>query len=83
MNKAKMIGFIVLAVIFCYIILIAAWPVMTDIVDESSATVGANPNIDEYTGAQEGLEIMPFVLFFVPAVIGIAAIVITLRSEGG
>lgn len=79
MNKLKAVVIIIAGVCLAYLMLLAVMPALTSIVAESSAIVGAHPNIDLHPGAQEGLDIMPWVLYFLPGVIGIIALVITLR----
>lgn len=80
MNKAKAITFIISGVVIAYIFLLAMWEVLTGVVADSSAIIGANPNLDQYIGAKEGLDVMPWVLFFLPAVIGIIAVIVVMKS---
>jgi len=80
MNKIKSVFFICAGVAVCYLLLTAFMPVITDVVEISSANISANPNLDQYVGAKEGLDIMPWVLYLLPGTIGIIALVIALRK---
>ena len=79
MGKIKSVFFICIGVAACYLLLTAFMPVITGVVETSSANISANPNLDQYVGAKEGLDIMPWVLYLLPGAIGTIAVVIVLR----
>jgi len=68
-------------VIVVYLLLLVVMPVMVDIIATSNATMTASSNLTNYPGATESMIATPWVLFFVPGVIGIIVIVIYLRSS--
>lgn len=79
MAKLKSVAFICIGVAVCYMFLTAFMPVITEVVEISSANISANPNLDQYVGAKEGLDIMPWLLYLLPGAIGMIALVIVLR----
>lgn len=79
MKKIKSVAFICIGVAVCYLFLTAFMPVITGVVETSSANISANPNLDQYVGAKEGLDIMPWVLYLLPGAIGIIALVVVLK----
>lgn len=79
MNKFGALLIIIGGVVFAYIILTAIQGAMVDIV--SSANTSITANTTNMPGAREGLLAMPWVLYFIPAIMGIVAVVMVLRSK--
>lgn len=83
-DKLKFILWTVGGVIFSYLILTACMPVINDFADIGITEVIAEvDNISDYVGAVEGLQYMPLLLYFIPGVIGLAAIVWKLKFSKG
>lgn len=80
MNKIKMVGFIIAGVVVTYLFLLAIMPMINDAVAASSAQIALDPNLASYTGAKEGLDAMPWVMWFLPGLAGGAAVVVVLKS---
>lgn len=83
MNKLGTVAMIVGFVIVAYLFLLVAMPVITDAVSTANTTMAATSNMSNYPGTQEAVLATPWVLFFVPGVIGIIAVVITLKRPQG
>lgn len=81
MNKLKPILFIVIGVILAYVVLIPTMPILTDTAAESAAILEAEHDMDNYPGSKEGLQFAPWLLYFLPAGIGIVSIVVVLRRR--
>lgn len=79
MNKLGTVTIIVGVVIIAYLFLLVVMPVMVDAVSTANTTMAATSNMSNYPGTQEATLATPWVLFFVPGVIGMIAIVITLK----
>lgn len=78
MDSVKKVGwviFIVAAVVLAYVVLTAAQPTMVEIVTSANTT----PNIENYDGTLETVNAMPLILYFVPAVLGFAAVIYVLK----
>lgn len=80
MNKLKAVAFIVCAVVLCYVLMIAVMPVVQGLAFDVADQVEAAHDMDQYVAADSGLRVMPYVLWFTPGVIGIIALVITVRK---
>jgi len=79
MNKLGAIAIIVGMVIIAYLFLLVAMPVIADAVSTTNTTMAATSNMTNYPGTQEATLATPWVLFFVPGVIGIISVIITLK----
>lgn len=80
-NKIKQVGAIIAAVIFCYLLLTVFMLVIVDFSSTANETITASSNWSDYPGTQGALVASPFWLYFIPGPIGMAAIVIVLRSK--
>ena len=79
MGKLGQISIIVAFVIVAYLLLMVAMPVITDAASTANTTMSASSNMSNYPGTLEGTLAAPWVLWFAPAVIGMAAVIITLK----
>jgi len=82
MSKFKSIAWIVGSVLFTYLVLTVTMPILSTFANDSANQVATNANViaGAYPGAEEGPRMMPVVLWFVPAVLGIAGVVIVLKK---
>ena len=79
MNKFGALLIIVGGVVFAYIILTAAQGAIVGIVSSANASITANTS--NMPGAREGLLAMPWIIYFIPAIAGIVAVVMVLRRK--
>ena len=80
MNKIGAVAVVIGVVIFCYLILLVAMPILVDFASTANATITASSNLSYYPGTQGFLLSTPWILFFVPGVIGMTIIVIILKQ---
>ena len=80
-EKVKLVGLIIGAVIIAYLFLTATMPVISDFASTANTTISSTSNMSDYPGTQGALLAAPFWLYFVPAIIGIAAIVFALKRR--
>ena len=81
MNKFGALLILIGGVVFAYIILTAAQGAIVNIVSTANTTMAETSNMSNYPGAQQGLLAMPLVLYFIPAIIGIAGVVYVLKFK--
>ena len=81
MNKFGALLILIGGVVFAYIILTAAQGAIVNIVSTANTTMAATSNMSNYPGAQQGLLSMPLVLYFIPAIVGIAGVVWLLKFK--
>jgi len=79
MNKLGALLIIIGGVVFAYVILTAAQGAIVGIVSSANASITANTT--NMPGAREGLLAMPWVVYFIPGVMGIVAVVMLLRAK--
>lgn len=81
MNKLGKIALVSGFVIIAYITLLLIMPVLTDTIVTANATMAASSNMSDYPGTAGFFVSMPWILFFVPAVIGTAAVILILKQD--
>ena len=81
MSKVGAVIIVVVVLIACNIFLLVVWPVITDIVNTANTTMAATTNMSNYPGASETMVATPWLLYFVPNVIGMIIIVGILKSR--
>jgi hypothetical protein len=81
MNKAKTILFIIAGVILAYVCIAFTMPLLSETAETAVVEVEKSPNVDQYIGAREGPRITPWVIYFLPGVIGVLATVIVLKRQ--
>ena len=79
MGKLGTVAMIAGFVIVAYLLLMVFMGVITDAASTANTTMSATSNMSNYPGTQEGVLAAPWVLFFVPGVGGIVAIIIVLK----
>jgi len=68
-------------VLVVYLLMIVIMPVVVEMSLTANATMNASSNMSQYPGASEGLIAAPWILWFVPAVIGMIVVFLILRSD--
>lgn len=81
MNKFKAIAIIVIAVLLCYGVLAVFINFVADTTVSTNQALDAASNMALYPGTSGFLLSVPWILWFVPGVIGIVLIVVVLRSN--
>ena len=79
MGKIGSVVIVVVIVIAAYLLLLVTVPILTDSVSTANITMHATSNMTNYPGTAEAVLAAPWVLFFVPGVIGLIAVVIILK----
>lgn len=82
MNKEKAILVIVVGVIIAYIAVIVVVPWLADITVSVNTTLAGAHNMSQYPGTSEFLLASPWILYPMPAVLGLIAVVIVLKKGG-
>ena len=80
MNKILAVFVIIAVVIGGYLILLVLQPSIIDIASSANTSLATTSNMSNYAGTQEGILASPYLLFFIPAAIGIYALVLKLRQ---
>ena len=80
MNKLGAVLIIIGVVIGCYLILLVTQAVVVNLVESANATITASSNLTNYPGTQGFLLSTPWIMWWVPGVIGMIVIVIILRK---
>ena len=81
MKKPLAVGIVVAVVAAAYLIILVLMPILTGIVATSNTTMQATANMSQFPGAAEAIVSTPWILFFVPGVIGMAIIVLILKHK--
>jgi len=76
-NKVVWVGLVIMATIIGYVILTAVMPVVRDLSDTAAGMID---NVT-YAAPYNVVKSAPWWLYFVPAVLGIATIVIILKAR--
>jgi len=77
-NKLGAVLIVIALVAVCYLILLVVMPTVTGIVETANTTLSTH-DLTNYPGASEGLVATPWILWFVPAVIGMIVVVLIVR----
>ncbi len=81
MNKYVLVFCLVAAVIGCYLFLTPLMPVIVGLASTANTSMAASSNMSNYPGTSEGLIVAPWLLYFVPAILVVIVIVITLKAK--
>lgn len=81
MDKAKQVFYIVGATILVYVFILAIWGIMIATSGDTAAALAVRPTIDQYWELVAAVNVVPWILFFVPAVLGGAMVVFVLRQH--
>ena len=79
MNKYGAVITVVFLIIIAYLFLLVIMPILTTTALTANTTMNATSNMSLYPGTSGFLMSIPWIVFFVPGVIGIAIIVVILR----
>ena len=79
MNKYGAVATVVFVMIIVYLFLLVIMPILTDFALTANTTMNATSNMSLYPGTSGFLMSIPWIVFFVPGVIGMALIVVILR----
>ena len=82
MSKVKAVIAVIVAVVIGYIGLLIVMPTVNTLFQNAADTLSTRPGIEKYLGAVELMTYLPWLFWFVPAVIGFIALVIVLRYQG-
>ena len=81
MNKIGAVIIVVCLVIVCYLFMLIVIPgVVVPMVSSANTTIAASSNVSDYPGTTSFLLATPWILWFVPACIGIVVIVVILKQ---
>jgi H+/Cl- antiporter ClcA len=81
MGKLKTVAIIILSVLGCYGVLAVFISFVSDQTISTNQALVAAHNMAQYPGTSRFLLSVPWILWFVPAVIGIVLIVVVLRRQ--
>lgn len=81
MGKIGQVFIVMFVVGMAYLLLMVVRPVLTETASTANTTMHATSNMSLYPGTAETVIAMPWILWFVPAVIGIAVIVMILKKS--
>ena len=79
MNKIGAIAIVIGLVIFTYLFLIVTMPLLTNIVSSANMTMAATSNMSSYPGTSAAIVSVPWIIFFIPGVIGMFLIIMILK----
>lgn len=79
MNKIGQVIIVIALVSACYLIILVTMGVVVGLAETANATMTASSNLTNYPGAAEAVLAAPWVLWFVPGVIGMVAIVVIMK----
>ena len=79
MNKLGTVAIIVALVIVCYLFLLVVMPVIVDTTITANTTMSATSNMSNYPGTSEAVIATPWILLFVPGVVGMVAVIVVLK----
>lgn len=80
MNKIGQVVIVVGIIFVVYLLMLVTMPILADSVSTANITMHATSNMSNYPGTAETVIATPWVLWFVPGVIGMVAIVTILRK---
>ncbi len=80
-DKVKQVVIIIAAVSILYLLLIPIMGIFTDAASTANTTIAATDNWSDFPGAQSALLGAPLFIFFIPAILGIAWVVLVLKRK--
>ena len=80
MSKIGHVMIVVGVVAVAYLLLLVVMPVLADFASTANTTMAASSNMSNYPGMQEATLSTPWIMFFVPGVIGMVVIVVILKQ---
>lgn len=79
MGKISAVIVVVVMVIAVYLLMLVVMPVVVDMSLTANSTMNATSNMSLYPGTSGAMVSAPWVLWFVPGVIGMIAVVVILK----
>jgi len=80
MHKIGQVIVVVVVMIAVYLIMLVVMPVIVDVVATANSTMNASSNMSMYPGTSPAVVATPWILWFVPGVIGMIAVVVILKN---
>lgn len=80
MSKFIKIIWVIVGIGLCYLLMLITIPFLADTANTVNTSMAATTNMSNFPGASGALVAAPWVLWFAPGTIGIALVVIILRS---
>ena len=81
MGKLGTLAWIIGLVIIVNLLLLITVPFLADIAVSTNATLNASTNMSLYPGTSGFLLATPWILYFIPNVAGIIAVIVVLRQQ--
>ena len=81
MGKLGTLAWIIGLVIIVNLLLLITVPFLADIAVSTNATLNASTNMSQYPGTSGFLLATPWILYFIPNVAGIIAVIVVLRQQ--
>lgn len=79
MENIKFTGFVIGAVLIAYILLTILMPLYETVTDDAVTEIQTSPNASRYALSVHGVNYFSLFIYFVPAALGIAAIIYKLK----
>jgi hypothetical protein len=79
MGKIGGVAVILVLVVCTYLMMLVVMPFVSEVVSTANTTMAASSNMSNYPGTGEAVLSTPWALWFLPGVIGTAAVVIILK----
>ena len=82
----RQFGHVILVIVFVcvvYVILLVVMPTVTSLVSTANYTIEASVNTSLQPGSTSILLMAPWILWWIPACLGILVIVLILKHKGG
>lgn len=80
MSKFGQVILVVIGVSILYLLMLVVMPIMVDVASTANATITSDSNPANYPGGTSFLLAIPWICWFVPAILGMALIVFILRD---
>lgn len=81
MTKLRDVGIIIVLVAVVYGLMALFMPIIADLSTDARVTMAVEHDMENYPGTSEAMGSAPWLLWFVPALIGGVVIVVRLRAE--
>ncbi|KKM93236.1 hypothetical protein LCGC14_1210430 [marine sediment metagenome] len=81
MSKLGTLAWIIGLVIIVNLLLLITVPFLADITVSTNLTLNATSNMSQYPGTSGFLLATPWILYFIPNVAGIIAVIVVLRRQ--
>lgn len=82
-DKYKQVGWIAGGTLLAYVFVLAFWGFMVEMNENLAIELAARPTILSYWELVAAVHVVPWILIFVPALLGGTMIVFVLKRDGG